>query len=155
MDHVGLPIKESLPIVINLFRQKGLKQRIKVIASGKMVLPSQVAWALATGADFIASARGNMFALGCIQALQLSNGWNFLVSIVMYVCVCVQRKCYERIYSSSDESMLVYKCLSKHYVYPLLMSKQNIYIYIYILSLHFTQIRPDKYLIKIKLLHVT
>ncbi|WP_144212852.1 FMN-binding glutamate synthase family protein [Shewanella donghaensis] len=73
MDHVGLPIKESLPIVINLFRQKGLKQRIKVIASGKMVVPSQIAWALATGADFIASARGNMFALGCIQALQCNK----------------------------------------------------------------------------------
>ncbi|OBT06981.1 glutamate synthase [Shewanella sp. UCD-FRSSP16_17] len=73
MDHVGLTIKESLPIVINLFKQKGLKQRIKVIASGKMILPSQVAWALATGADFIASARGNMFALGCIQALQCNK----------------------------------------------------------------------------------
>ncbi|MFS1439935.1 FMN-binding glutamate synthase family protein [Shewanella sp. 10N.286.48.A6] len=73
MDHVGLPLKESLPILVNLLKHKGLKQRIKIIASGKMVLPSQVAWALATGADFIASARGNMFALGCIQALQCNK----------------------------------------------------------------------------------
>ncbi|WP_076539710.1 FMN-binding glutamate synthase family protein [Shewanella sp. UCD-KL21] len=73
MDHVGLPLKESLPILVNLLKQKGLQQRIKIIASGKMVLPSQVAWALATGADFIASARGNMFALGCIQALQCNK----------------------------------------------------------------------------------
>ena len=38
-----------------------------------MIMPSYVAWALATGADFIASARGNMFALGCIQSLQCNR----------------------------------------------------------------------------------
>ena len=47
-----------------------MRQRVKVIASGKLIAPSKVAWALANGADFINSARGFMFALGCIQALQ-------------------------------------------------------------------------------------
>lgn len=73
MDYVGLPLKESLPILVNLFIQRGLRKRIKIIASGKLVIPSRVAWALALGADFIASARGNMFALGCIQALQCNK----------------------------------------------------------------------------------
>ncbi len=70
MDYVGLPLKESLPWVSDLLTEAGLKQRIRLIASGKLVTPSMVAWALATGADFVTSARGFMFALGCIQAMQ-------------------------------------------------------------------------------------
>ncbi|MCH1920230.1 FMN-binding glutamate synthase family protein [Shewanella sp. A3A] len=73
MDYVGLPLKESLPIVVALLKQNGLKHRIKVIASGKLITPSRIAWALALGADFIASARGNLFALGCIQAMQCNK----------------------------------------------------------------------------------
>lgn len=73
MDYVGLPLKESLPILVNILIKHGLRKRIKVIASGKLIVPSRVAWALALGADFIASARGNMFALGCIQALQCNK----------------------------------------------------------------------------------
>ncbi|MCB2081039.1 MAG: FMN-binding glutamate synthase family protein, partial [Rickettsiales bacterium] len=68
IDNVGLPIRESLPQTINLLQYYGLRERIKVIASGKLITPSEVAWALCTGADFINNARGFMFALGCIQA---------------------------------------------------------------------------------------
>lgn len=70
MDHVGLPIKESLPWVAALLTEAGLKERVKIIVAGKLVTPHMVAWALASGADFVNSARGFMFALGCIQALQ-------------------------------------------------------------------------------------
>ena len=70
MDYVGLPLKESLPWLCDLLHEAGLKERIKIIASGKLVNPSMVAWALACGADFINSARGFMFSLGCIQAMQ-------------------------------------------------------------------------------------
>lgn len=70
MDYVGLPLKETLPWVADLLTEAGLKQRIRLIASGKLITPSTVAWALASGADFVASARGFMFALGCIQAMQ-------------------------------------------------------------------------------------
>ncbi|MBX2869241.1 MAG: FMN-binding glutamate synthase family protein [Acidiferrobacterales bacterium] len=70
MDHVGLPIKESLPLVINSLIQYGLRERIKVVTSGKLVNPAGVAWALCTGADTVQSARGFMFALGCIQSLR-------------------------------------------------------------------------------------
>ncbi len=73
MDNVGLQIKESLPIVIDRLEHHGLRERIKVVASGKLINPTEVAWALCTGADFVNSARGFMFALGCIQALQCNK----------------------------------------------------------------------------------
>lgn len=73
MDYVGLPLKESLPLVVNLLNERGLIPRIKVVASGKLITPSKVAWAIALGADFVVSARGHMFALGCIQALQCNK----------------------------------------------------------------------------------
>ncbi len=70
IDYVGLPIQESLPLVIDKLESHGLRKHIKIIASGKLITPAEVAWALCMGADFIVSARGFMFALGCIQALQ-------------------------------------------------------------------------------------
>jgi glutamate synthase domain-containing protein 2 len=73
MDYVGMPLKESLPLVINKLYLYGLRERIKVIASGKLMTPGKVALALAVGADFVNSARGFMFALGCIQALQCNK----------------------------------------------------------------------------------
>jgi len=73
MDDVGLPLRESLAMVIDKLKESGLRERVKVIASGKLVTPTDVAWALCVGADFINSARGFMFSLGCIQALQCSK----------------------------------------------------------------------------------
>ena len=70
IDYMGLPIRESLPIVLDTLTAYGLKDRIKVVCSGKLITPAEVAWALCMGADFVTSARGFMFALGCIQALQ-------------------------------------------------------------------------------------
>jgi len=70
IDYVGLPISESLPALVDKLITYGLKKRVKVIASGKLVIPSAVAWALCVGADFVNSARGFMFSLGCIQALK-------------------------------------------------------------------------------------
>lgn len=73
MDDVGLPVRESLPHVIDKLVEYGLRERVKVIVSGKLVTPTDVAWALCMGADFVNSARGFMFALGCIQALQCNK----------------------------------------------------------------------------------
>lgn len=73
MDDVGLTIKEALPMVVDILIRYGLRERIRVIASGKLITPSGVAWALCAGADFITSARGFMFALGCIQALKCNK----------------------------------------------------------------------------------
>ena len=73
MDYVGLGLRESLPIVVDKLSQFGLRERVKVITSGKLIDPANVAWALCMGADFIVSARGFMFSLGCIQALQCNK----------------------------------------------------------------------------------
>lgn len=73
MDNVGLPIKETLVVLIDKLHQHNLKNRIKVIVSGKLTNPSKVAWALCAGADFITSARGFMFSIGCIQALKCNK----------------------------------------------------------------------------------
>jgi glutamate synthase domain-containing protein 2 len=73
MDCVGLPIRESLPLVVDMLNKYGLKGRIRVIASGKLITPAEAAAALCVGADFIQSARGFMFALGCIQAMQCNK----------------------------------------------------------------------------------
>jgi glutamate synthase domain-containing protein 2 len=73
MDNVGLPIKESLPMVVDILCRHGLRQRVRVIASGKLITPAEVAWAYCVGADFAVSARGFMFALGCIQAMKCNK----------------------------------------------------------------------------------
>lgn len=73
MDSVGLVVRESLPALVDGLVRAGLRERIKVIASGKMIIPSEAAWAFCIGADFVATARGYMFALGCIQALRCNK----------------------------------------------------------------------------------
>ena len=73
MDNVGLLLRESLPAVVDRLEAAGLDQRIMVIASGKMINPAEAAWAFCAGADFVVSARGFMFALGCIQAMQCNR----------------------------------------------------------------------------------
>jgi glutamate synthase domain-containing protein 2 len=69
-DHMGLSIEEALPRVVDALVETGLKQRVRVVASGKIVTSARAAWALCVGADFVNTARGFMFALGCIQALR-------------------------------------------------------------------------------------
>lgn len=73
IDNVGLPLNEALPMLVDSLIRWDLKERVKVISSGKLITPAEVAWALCAGADFCVSARGFMFALGCIQALQCNR----------------------------------------------------------------------------------
>ena len=70
MDHMSLPIAEALPRVVDALVEAGLRERIRVVASGKLVTSARAAWALCAGADFVNTARGPMFALGCIQAMR-------------------------------------------------------------------------------------
>jgi glutamate synthase domain-containing protein 2 len=74
IDYVGLPITIALPMVTAARMQYGLEDRIRIIASAKLVTPDKVAWALCMGADFVSSARGFMFSLGCIQAMKCGSG---------------------------------------------------------------------------------
>jgi glutamate synthase domain-containing protein 2 len=73
IDYMGLPVRESLPMVADMLIRHGLNERIRLVCSGKLVTPGEVAWALCVGADAVVSARGFMFALGCIQALQCNR----------------------------------------------------------------------------------
>lgn len=73
IDLVGMSIREALPLVADIRDRAGLHERIRLLASGKLVNPGDVAWALAAGADFVTSARGFMFSLGCIQALKCNR----------------------------------------------------------------------------------
>lgn len=67
-NHVGMPLVEGLTFAHNTLRGAGLRDRIKLGASGKLVTAFDIAKALALGADWANSARGFMFAVGCIQA---------------------------------------------------------------------------------------
>jgi len=69
-DHMSLSIDEALPRVVDSLIESGLRQRVRVIAAGKIITSARAAWALAAGADFVNTARGFMFSLGCIQALR-------------------------------------------------------------------------------------
>ena len=73
IDYMGLPIQNSLPLVVNKLQEHGLRERVRVICSGKMINPAGVAAALCMGADCVNSARGFMFALGCVQSLQCNR----------------------------------------------------------------------------------
>ena len=73
-DYVGLPITQALPLVAEARARHGLVERIRLVASGKLITPDKVAWALCMGADFVVSARGFMFSIGCVQAMKCGSG---------------------------------------------------------------------------------
>jgi glutamate synthase domain-containing protein 2 len=73
-DHVGAPVQEGLLLVHNTLRGAGLRERIKIGVAGKVVSAFDVARLMALGADWCNSARGFMFALGCIQAQHCHTG---------------------------------------------------------------------------------
>lgn len=73
MDNVGLSVREALPMLHDILTAHGLEKRIPINASGKLLTPADVAWALCAGASFVHIARGFMFSLGCIQALKCNK----------------------------------------------------------------------------------
>lgn len=73
IDSVGLPIKSALPIVESTLQKYGVRDRVKIIASGKLFTPDRIAIALAMGADLVNIARGFMITVGCIQTLKCQS----------------------------------------------------------------------------------
>jgi glutamate synthase domain-containing protein 2 len=67
-DHIGTPLQEGLLLLHNTLVGVGLRDKIRIGASGKIVTAFDIARSLAIGADWCNSARGFMFALGCIQS---------------------------------------------------------------------------------------
>ncbi len=74
VDHVGTPLREALRLVHNTLVGIGLRDRIKLGASGKIISAFDMARVMALGADWCNSARGFMFAIGCIQAQTCHTG---------------------------------------------------------------------------------
>jgi hypothetical protein len=67
---VGLPIHSALVIADDSLRRHGVRDRVKLIASGKLLTPDRMAVALGMGADLVNVARGFMISVGCIGAQQ-------------------------------------------------------------------------------------
>jgi len=74
MDHLGMPLRDGLAFVQSALVGAGLRERIRLGASGKIVTAFDMARAMALGADWCNAARGFMFAIGCIQAQTCHTG---------------------------------------------------------------------------------
>jgi len=74
IDRVGTPMQEALMLVHNTLIGIGLRDRVRIGAAGKLTSAFDVARTMALGADWCNSARGFMFALGCIQAMNCHTG---------------------------------------------------------------------------------
>lgn len=70
MDSVGAPLREGLISVRDALIGSGFRDEVRIGASGKVVTGVRFATSIALGADWCNSARGFMFALGCVQSMQ-------------------------------------------------------------------------------------
>ncbi len=72
-NSVGMPLRDGLLFVNSALRGIGVRDRVRVIAAGKIATGFHMVRAIALGADMCNSARGMMFALGCIQARRCND----------------------------------------------------------------------------------
>ena len=72
-NSVGMPLREALAFVYDALTGFDLKKHTRIIASGKVATGFDLVKNFALGADMCNSARGMMFALGCIQALECNT----------------------------------------------------------------------------------
>lgn len=73
MDDVGVPIFTALPFVHRTLVELGVRNKLKLMAAGKLINASKQFMALSMGADAVYTARGFMLSIGCIQALQCNK----------------------------------------------------------------------------------
>lgn len=73
MDDIGVTIFKALPIIQSVLVEEGVRDKLKLMAAGKLINPGRQFVAYSMGADSIYTARGFMMALGCIQALQCNK----------------------------------------------------------------------------------
>jgi glutamate synthase domain-containing protein 2 len=73
-SHMGLPLKQGLAMAHRTLKEHGMRDHVALFASGKIAKPSDVAVAMALGADAVGIARGFLLALGCIQSLKCHTG---------------------------------------------------------------------------------
>jgi glutamate synthase domain-containing protein 2 len=74
IDYMGMALSDALTFVNATLKEYGVREHIKIFASGKIISAFDIAKTIALGADACYSARAMMFSLGCIQALQCDSG---------------------------------------------------------------------------------
>jgi glutamate synthase domain-containing protein 2 len=72
-NHVGAPLENGLVLMVDTLRRLGLRERVRVFASGRVLTGFDLFRAIALGADGCFSGRGMMLALGCLQALRCNT----------------------------------------------------------------------------------
>ena len=72
-DYLGYPIKDAIMFIDNKLRDSGLREEIKLNASGKIITSADLAIIIALGADMASGARGFMLSIGCIHALKCNT----------------------------------------------------------------------------------
>ncbi|MCJ8007831.1 FMN-binding glutamate synthase family protein [Lederbergia wuyishanensis] len=72
-DAAGLPLFSALPLLDEMLKKYGIRDKLKIFASGKLVTPDKIAYALCLGADLVNTARGMMISVGCIMAQVCHN----------------------------------------------------------------------------------
>jgi glutamate synthase domain-containing protein 2 len=73
MERVGLNIRDSIYLVDKVLRDYGVREEVKISASGKVLTPDDIIVIMSLGADFIQIARGFMMSAGCIRARYCSG----------------------------------------------------------------------------------
>ena len=72
-DYIGTPLNEGIILVHNCLKGINVRDKVRIIASGKIITGFDMAVKIALGADLCHSARGMMFAVGCIQSLRCNQ----------------------------------------------------------------------------------
>ena len=73
MERIGLNIRDSIYLVNKVLENHGIRDKVKLVASGKLLTPDDLVIIMALGADFVQIARGFMMSAGCIRARYCSG----------------------------------------------------------------------------------
>lgn len=73
MERIGLSIRDSVFLVDKVLRKYDIRDKIKIVASGKILTPDDVVITMSMGADFVQIGRGFMMSAGCIRARYCSG----------------------------------------------------------------------------------
>jgi glutamate synthase domain-containing protein 2 len=73
MERVGLNVRDSVYLVDKVLRDYGIRDKVRIVASGKILTPDDIIIVMSLGADFLQIARGFMMSAGCIRARYCSG----------------------------------------------------------------------------------
>ena len=73
MERIGLNIRDSIYLANKVLEDHGVRDKVKLVASGKLLTPDDLVVIMALGADFVQIARGFMMSAGCIRARYCSG----------------------------------------------------------------------------------